>query len=58
LKIDLIKTELEQKRFAEFTKELSERDWIVARKSGKVFEAFGGPCNLGEMIEIFLTWAT
>ncbi|MCA6123258.1 hypothetical protein J6500_15335 [Bradyrhizobium sp. WSM 1704] len=37
--------------------ERSGRDWIVARRNHEIFEAFGGPMNLGEMIEIFLVWA-
>jgi Immunity protein 53 len=57
LKIDLIKTELENKHFSEVTKTFSDTDWIVASKKGNVFQAYGGAKNLDEMIGLFLAWA-
>jgi len=44
------------KVFEEFRIERSDRDWVVASSNGEIFEAFGGPTNLNEMIEIFLNW--
>lgn len=57
LKIDLQKTGLSQRDFDESKIERTERDWVVVRKSGGMFEAFGGPANLDEMIGMFLAWA-
>lgn len=56
-KIDLDGTYLHEKEFQEIHLERSDDDWISARRSGDVFEAFGGPKNLNEMIEVFLVWA-
>lgn len=57
LKIDLKETTLEGRSFQEVRIDRSDRDWLVARRNGNVFEAFGGPINLNEMIESFLIWA-
>ena len=57
IKIDLERTSASGKVFQEIRIERSDRDWIVARKSGEIFEGFGGPTNLGEIIETFLNWA-
>lgn len=56
MKIDLKGTLSQGRVFEEFRIERSDRDWVVARRSGEIFEAFGGPMNLSEMIEIFLDW--
>lgn len=57
LRIDLNGTSLHQKSFQEVRIERSENDWVVARRNGDSFEAFGGPENLNDMIESFLDWA-
>ena len=57
LKVDLEGTPLADATFEDVKRETSDRNWIVARRSGKAFEAFGGPMNLDEMIGIFLSWA-
>ena len=57
LKIDLERTSLCEKPFAEIKSEVSDTDWLVARKNGKVFEAFGASLKLDEMIDVFLIWA-
>lgn len=56
MKIDLEGTPAMGKSFADLRIERSDRDWIAARKSGEVFEAFGGTANLEEIIEVFLNW--
>lgn len=56
LKIDLKGTRLYEKNFAEIRIERSELDWITARRNNDIFEAFGGPMSLNEMIEIFVAW--
>ena len=55
--INLDGTALKDKAFQELRIERSDRDWIVARRKGEIFEAFGGPTNLSEMMETFLSWA-
>lgn len=57
LKVDIVKTGLEEKMFSEIKIDRSESDWIYIRKNDKLFEAFGGPENLDEMIGIFLGWS-
>jgi hypothetical protein len=57
MKVDLKGTSLQKKVFQEFRIERSDRDWVFARKNAEVFEVFGGPRNLNEMIEKFLLWA-
>lgn len=57
MKIDLKGTTLQEKPFQELSIERSDGDWIFAKRGADLFEAFGGPKNLNEMIESFLTWA-
>ncbi len=57
LKVDLGGTSLEKTVYQEVKIDRSEEDWVVARRSGITFEAFGGANNLEEIIEIFLNWA-
>ena len=56
LKIDLDGTPMQTKPLEEIKIERSDHDWFVARRSGQIFEAFGGPRNLSEMIGSFLKW--
>lgn len=58
LRIDLKGTPLEQKVLDEVKIERSEHDWLVARRDASIFEAFGGPRNLDEMVRTFLVWAS
>lgn len=57
LKIDLRGTVLEGKIFQSVQVEKSDCDWFIARRNDEIFEAFGGPKNLDDMIESFLAWA-
>ena len=57
LKIDLKGTPLYERDFQQIQIDRSDHDWILARKNGDIFESFGGPMALDEMIKIFLTWA-
>ena len=57
MKIDLRGTALQEKVFHDVKIERSDLDWIVVRRNAALFEAFGGPRNLNEMIESFLSWA-
>ncbi|RME42675.1 MAG: rhodanese-related sulfurtransferase [Deltaproteobacteria bacterium] len=55
--IDLADTSLEDKFFAEIKQERTELDWIHCRVREQKFEGFGGPTNLGEILDVFLDWA-
>jgi len=57
LKIDLTGTALQDMPLDEIKRDRSDSDWIVARRNGRIFEAFGGHHNLGELISTFLEWA-
>lgn len=35
----------------------SEDDWYLCRVNDDVFEGFGGPRNLGDVLVVFLSWA-
>jgi hypothetical protein len=50
-------TLLEHTAFEEVRLERAEDDWIVCRKEGTRYVAWGGPRNLGELIDTFLRWA-
>lgn len=56
LKIDLKDTDLDRHDMVNIEIQRSDEDWMVARRTGHVFEAFGGARNLGEMIRAFLDW--
>jgi hypothetical protein len=56
LKIDLKGTDLEKEKMDPIEIHRSEEDWVVARRSEYVFEAFCGARNLAEMIRTFLDW--
>jgi len=57
LRVALRDTELLGRDFPERKIERSERDWLICRKVGEQFEGVGGPANLAEIIETFLSWA-
>ena len=57
LKVDLEETELKDRVFNDVKIDRTDDDWLVARRNGIKFEAFGGVNNLAEMIEVFLDWA-
>lgn len=35
----------------------TETDWLRIRREGSSVVAFGGPCNLSEILEVFVGWA-
>ena len=58
LHVRLTETELEAKPFEEIRIDYdSDRDWLICRKNGDVFEGFCGPTKLEELLERFLSWA-
>lgn len=59
ISISLEGTELEDMAFQSISIERSDNDWIICRinEKAKIFEGFGGPFNLIELLSIFLNWA-
>lgn len=57
--INLEDTEFENQVFESISIDRSEEDWIVCRlnEKAKIFEGFGGPFNLIELLSIVLNWA-
>ena len=55
--IDLNGTSLQERPYEGVKIDRTDNDWLVTRRNEAVFEAFGGPMNLNEMIEAFLNWA-
>ncbi|MGE5787130.1 MAG: immunity 53 family protein [Myxococcales bacterium] len=57
VEVDLLDTALMAREFREVNHERSDSDWIRCRVRDGKFEGFGGVRNLGEVIEVFLSWA-
>lgn len=53
LKVDLVDTDWEGREQPRVLTDRSDTDWMDCRADGHVFEAHGGPGNLGEMVEAF-----
>ena len=62
LKIDLADTELESKKYDEFSygvgdeAELSGNNWLITNIEEGKFIGCGGPHKLEELIRVFLAW--
>jgi len=56
--IDLIDTELEDRKFIEVEYDRSDNDWIMCRVKNNVFEGRGGPEKLIEILNVFKKWAS
>lgn len=54
--IDLGGTEIARKKFNRTNHSRSRHDWVECRVASERFEGFGGPGNLGEIIDVFLRW--
>ena len=57
VKIYLIGTALEERRFEKIEVEHDESNWIYCRVEQGFFKGFGGPQNLRDILSIFLEWA-
>lgn len=58
LKIELNDTYLCDAQFKDIQIQRSdENDWLNCKVENGCFQGYGGPFNLGELIQIFLTWA-
>ena len=57
VEIDLTGTELSNQAFAETVEERSASDWVRCSAGDGRFKGYGGPRNLIEILEHFLTWA-
>jgi hypothetical protein len=57
LRVGLRDTELFGREFLTMEVQRSDRDWLVCRIVDETFEGVGGPANLPELIQTFLSWA-
>ncbi len=57
LSVDLAGTELETRPYAPASVQRAEDDWFRCSVSEGRFQAFGGPRNLVDLLESFITWA-
>ena len=57
IKIDLIETDLENKKFKRIEVERTDYDWFHCWVKDNTFEVACGVHNLQEALEIFLNWA-
>lgn len=58
VRIDLRELELARKEFQLVRVDRDDSDWINCKVESEVFIGFGGPCNLDEILTVFLDWAT
>lgn len=54
--IDIIDSDLEDKKFTEISIQRSEYDWIYCNVVNSTFRGRGGPKNLEELIRTFRDW--
>ena len=58
LQVSVAGTDLEEAEFREYKDNYdSERHWLICTKKGDIFEGHCGPTRLGDMLEVFLSWA-
>ena len=57
LKISIGETNLSQKEFSVIDVNRSENDWIYCSVKNGIFEGFGGPFNLDDLVKTFRNWA-
>ena len=58
VKVSLTGTSLASSQFAEVENLADERDWIHCVVKDQRFEGNGGPRLLGDILEVFLSWAS
>lgn len=56
VEIDLAGTSLADRPLEKIQRD-SGTDWILCELYADQFRGFGGPSNLGEILDIFLSWA-
>ena len=56
VEVDIVGTNLEGRLFEEVNIERSESDWLRCRVRDGKYKGFGGPLNLQEVIDVFLSW--
>jgi len=54
--IDLLGTNLENKKFTKVNQLITENDWIQCNVENYKFHGAGGPQNLMDIINVFLVW--
>lgn len=56
LKVSITETELQNKQFQVVDIDRSENDWVYCSIKDNLFQGFGGPFNLPEVLQIFRKW--
>lgn len=56
LKVSLDETELQNRDFQAVDINRSEDDWVYCSVKDNLFQGFGGPFNLPELLHIFRNW--
>ena len=57
VRIDVRELELSQREFPPIQIDRGDFDWLNCKVENEVFVGFGGPCNLDEILDVFLNWA-
>ena len=57
ISIDLAETPLTGKIMETVDIDNGDKDWIVCRVNNDIYEGFGDPLKLGEILKIFKKWA-
>src|SRR5262249_4459082 len=58
IKVDLQETELSYAPFLELKDKYDSPDhWLICRRTDTIFEAFGAPTRVEDMLRIFADWA-
>ena len=57
IKIELLETELSEKKFSIIEVNRSDEDWFYCVVENSVFKGYGGVFNLPEIIKTFRQWA-
>ena len=56
ISIDLIDTKYGEKKFCEIDQQIDENNWVQCSVKNGKFQGAGGPKNLIDIIQIFISW--
>ncbi|MFZ0565626.1 MAG: immunity 53 family protein [Chlamydiales bacterium] len=57
IKVDLSQTQLQKKQFKEIDSTKNSNNWVQCNVENNQFQGFGGPLNLGDLIQTFNLWS-
>ena len=57
IRVDLSQTQLQKKPFKEIDLTKNSNNWLQCNVENNQFQGFGGPLNLGDLIQIFNLWS-